>query len=123
MNAVSNPTGVAAGVTESLRVPHCTVTDGTEAYELRVNLPGVPKSGVTLELEGNALTVRGKRASALPPGWKVVRRELSPQGYQLRLRLNLPVDESRLEAHYENGVLTVRLPLSEAAKPRQITVE
>ena len=55
-------------------------------------------------------------------GMKALHRELSPLNYLLRLRLNTPVDEDKMTAKLEDGVLSITLPLKEAAKPRQITV-
>lgn len=126
MNASCPPStcaSPAAGVTETLRKPPYHVTSTAEACELRIVMPGVPKAGVHLQLEDNVLTVRGERRAALPEGWKPLHRELSPLGYQLRLRLNLPVDEARLSASLDSGILTVRLPVQEAAKPRRIEVQ
>jgi HSP20 family protein len=120
MNTTCTP--ATSGVTESLRKPLYNVTRNAEAYEVRVELPGVPKSGVKLDLEENILTVRGERSSTVPEGLKVLHRELSPVGYLLRLRLNTPVNEEQMTAKLEDGVLTLSLPIKEVAKPRQIPV-
>ena len=126
MNTTCSPRTCApatSGVTESLRKPLYNVTGNAEAYEVRVELPGVPKSGVKLDLEENILTVRGERNATVPEGMKTLHRELSPLSHLLRLRLNTPVDEEKMTAKLEDGVLAIRLPLKEAAKPRQITVQ
>ena len=126
MNATCTPSTCApatpSGVTESVRKPLYNVNGNTDAYEVRVEMPGVPKSGVKLDLEDNILTVRGERASNVREGMKALHRELSPLNYLLRLRLNTPVDEDKMTAKLEDGVLSISLPLKEAAKPRQITV-
>jgi HSP20 family protein len=125
MNTTCSPrtcTPATSGVTESLRKPLYNVNGNAEAYELRVELPGVPKSSVKLDLEENILTVRGERSTTVPEGMKVLHRELSPLSYLLRLRLNAPVSEEQMTAKLEDGVLTLRLPLKEVAKPRQIPV-
>jgi len=125
MNTTCSPrTNAAAtsGVTESLRKPLYNVNGNAEAYEVRVELPGVPKSGVKLDLEENILTIRGERSANVPEGMKALHRELSPLSYLLRLRLNTPVNEDQMTAKLEDGVLTLRLPLKEVAKPRQIPV-
>jgi len=107
---------------ESLRKPLYNVNGGPDAYEVRVEMPGVPKSGIKLDLEENLLTVRGERGATVPEGMKALHRELSPLNYLLRLRLNTPVDEEKMTAQLTDGVLTIRLPLQAVAKPRQITV-
>ena len=126
MNTTCSPRTSApatSGVTESLRKPLYNVNGNAEAYEVRVEMPGVPKSGVKLDLEDNILTVRGERNATMPEGMKTLHRELSPLSYLLRLRLNTPVDEEKMTAKLEDGVLAIRLPLKEAAKPRQITIQ
>ena len=110
------------GVTESLRKPRYNVQGSAEAYEVRIDLPGVPKSSVKIDLEENILSVRGERSATVPEGVKALHRELSPLSYLLRLRLNTRVNEEQMTAKLEDGVLTLRLPLKEVAKPRQIPV-
>lgn len=123
--STSNSTRSAptVGVTETLRKPVYHVTKNADTYEVSVELPGVPKGAVKIDLEDNVLTIRGERQSATPEGWKALHRELSPVGYQLRLRLNTPVDEDQLKASLENGVLTLTLPVKEAAKPRRVEIQ
>lgn len=125
MNATCSPRPSApasSGVTESLRKPLYNVSGSADAYEVRIEMPGVPKNGVKIDLEDNILTVRGERAVNVPEGMKALHRELSPLSYLLRLRLNTPVDEEKMNAKLEDGVLILRLPIKEAAKPRQIPV-
>ena len=98
--------------------------DGTkEAYEVRVELPGVAKDGVSVNLEENVLTIHAKRKSAAPADSKPLHRELSGLDFTLRLRLNTEVDEEKMTATLEHGVLTLRLPVKETAKPRRIEVQ
>ena len=126
MNATCSPSISApatSGVTESLRKPLYNVNGNAEAYELRVEMPGVPKNGVKLDIDDNVLTVRGERNSSVPEGMKALHRELSPLNFLLRLRLNTPVDEEAMNAKLEDGVLTIRMPLKQTAKPRQIQVQ
>lgn len=125
MNATCSPRSSApatSGVTESLRKPRYNVTGTADAYEVRVEMPGVAKGGVKIDLDDNILTLRGDRAATVPEGFKTLHRELSPLSYLLRLRLNTPVNEDQMTAKFEDGVLVLSLPIKEAAKPRQIPV-
>lgn len=98
--------------------------DGTqEAYEVRVELPGVAKDGVSIDLEENVLTLRAKRTPSALSEWKTLHRELNGLDFLLRLRLNAQVDEEKMSAALENGILTLKLPVKEAAKPRRIEVQ
>lgn len=125
MNATCSPRSCApatSGVTESLRKPRYNVKGAADAYEVRVEMPGVAKDGVKIDLDDNVLTLRGDRTASVPEGYKTLHRELSPLSYLLRLRLNTPVNEDKMTAKFEDGVLVLSLPIKEAAKPRQIPV-
>ena len=119
-SAAKNP---ACGVSESLQKPLYSVSGKADAYEVRVEMPGVPKTGVKIDFADKILTVRGDRNTSTPEGWKALHRELPTLNYQLRLRLNAPIDDEGLKATMENGVLTLLLPVRESAKPRTIAVE
>lgn len=125
MNAtcLSNTCETSVGVTESLQKPRYTVARASEAFEIEVELPGVPKSAVTIDLEEDILTIRGERQVTTPESWKPLHRELSTRAYQLRLRVNTPVEEDKLTAALEDGVLKLTLPLKAAAKARRIDVQ
>lgn len=98
-------------------------TEGTEnAYVVNVEMPGVPKDAISIDLDKDVLTIRGQRKAAVPESWKALHRELNDLGYTLRLRVAAPVDESKLTAVFADGVLKVTLPVKEAAKPRRIEV-
>jgi HSP20 family protein len=102
--------------------PQYTVKEGEDAFELGVVMPGVAKSDVHVAVEDDVLAVTGVRANSLPEGWKPLYNELSQSDYKLELRLNVDVDEDRISAKLEDGILSLRLPLSETAKPRTIEV-
>lgn len=113
----------ACGVNESLQKPVYSVSSTGDAFQVRIEMPGVPKAGVKVDFEDKMLTVRGERNKVTPESWKTLHRELPALNYQLRLRLNAPIDEERLAATMENGVLNLVLPVRETAKPRRITVQ
>lgn len=112
-----------AGVTESLQKPRFSIDRQDDAFVIRVEMPGVPKSGVTIDLENEVLSIRGERPKNASPEVKTLHRELSDLPFVLRLKLNTPVDEEKLSAAVEDGVLTVKMPVKEAAKPRRIEVQ
>ncbi|MCE9519760.1 MAG: Hsp20/alpha crystallin family protein, partial [Verrucomicrobia bacterium] len=88
----------------------------------RVELPGVKKDNVRIDLDSDVLTIHAKRSSAAPAEWKPLHRELVEDDFVLRLKLNAPVEESKLAAKLEHGVLAVELPVKETVKPRSIPV-
>jgi HSP20 family protein len=93
-----------------------------DQFFVHLDLPGVQADSIELTAENNVLTVAAERRFESEEVDQVLSRE-RPQGEftrQLILGENLDVD--RIEANYENGVLTLVIPVAEQAKPRRITV-
>ena len=124
MNSTCPPSAAApaAGVSESLQKPRYAVARKDDAFVIRVDMPGVPKAGVNIEFHDDVLSIRGERGAEAPSTWKPLHQELPAQGYQLHLRINALVDEERLTAALEDGVLTLTLPVKPATQPRRISV-
>jgi HSP20 family protein len=116
-------TDVAATVEpEEFDNPRFRVVPGTDAHELQVLMPGVTRDGVTISLDGDQLGVVGRRRQRVPAGWRPRFREHEERDYRLRVRLNIRIDEEKIHARMEDGVLYLTLPIHGEAKPRQIQV-
>lgn len=102
--------------------PRYDVQAGADAYEVTVELPGVRKDKVAIQFEKGVLTLKAERQSTAQDGWKTLHRELNTLNYGLQLKVNVPVEEAALKAKLEDGILTLTLPVKEAAKPRTIAV-
>ncbi|WP_330347064.1 Hsp20/alpha crystallin family protein [Streptomyces sp. NBC_00582] len=94
-----------------------------EHYVVAFDLPGVSPEAIDIDVERNMLTVKAERR----PLQKAddVQMELSerPLGvFSRQLVLADTLDTERIEADYEAGVLTLRIPIAERAKPRKIAV-
>ncbi len=86
------------------------------------DLPGVDPASIDLTVEKNVLTVRAERSWQAQEGDEVVVTE-RPQGvFTRQLYLGDGLDADHVEASYEAGVLTVRLPVAEQAKPRKVEI-
>jgi HSP20 family protein len=86
------------------------------------DLPGVDPSSIDLTIERNVLTVSAERSWARQEGVDVVAAE-RPQGrFSRQLFLGDSLDSTKIEANYTNGVLTVRLPVADQAKPRKVEI-
>jgi HSP20 family protein len=105
------------------RRPRYRIANTPEAHTIQVELPGVAKESVRLNLEDGVLNLSAARTLTVPESWKPLHRELSDAGYELRLQLNDRVDDTRLSAKLEDGVLTLVLPVKEAVKPRLIAIQ
>jgi HSP20 family protein len=123
MTTCTPSTCATSADTANLVKPRYTVSPSKEAYEVRVELPGVRKDSVNVNLVQDVLTIRAQRKPIADEGWKTLHRELREFGYGLRLKLNAPVNDAALSAKLEDGVLVLSLPIKEAAKPRTIAVQ
>ncbi|MDB6073894.1 MAG: heat shock protein Hsp20 [Verrucomicrobiaceae bacterium] len=124
MTSTCNPSTSATTDRESAPAvkPRYAVTGDDQAYVVRVELPGVAKDAVSIDFDNEVLSITAARKNAVPETWKPVRRELNDLGYVLRLKLNSRVDEEKLTAQLLDGVLTLTLPIREAAKARRVEV-
>ena len=87
------------------------------------DLPGITPDAIELDVERNVLTVKAERRPA--PGGDDVQMQVSerPLGvFSRQLFLGDTLDTDRIAADYEAGVLTLRIPIAEKAKPRRIEI-
>jgi HSP20 family protein len=102
-------------------MPMDAYRDG-EQFVVHFDIPGVDPSSIDLDVERNVLTVKAERAPSAPEGadYQVAER---PRGvFSRQLFLGETLDAERIDAHYDAGVLTLRVPIAEQAKPRKITI-
>jgi HSP20 family protein len=102
--------------------PRVDVMETENEVLLVADLPGVTSDGVDVRFENGELTIHGRRfASNAGKRWALA--EYEPAHYHRSFRLSEDIAADRIEAEMKNGVLTVRLPKAEAAKPRRIAVK
>lgn len=93
-----------------------------DTFKIRFDLPGIDPDSIDLTVEKNVLTVRAERGWNWGDGVEVLATE-RPQGtYSRQLFLGDNLDTGRISAEYEQGVLTVTIPVAEVAKPRKVQV-
>jgi HSP20 family protein len=92
-------------------------------YTLRFDLPGVASEDLDITVENKVLTVRAQRTFEDTVGANWMLRE-RPTGIHSRsVRLGDRLDAGEVSASYDNGVLTIVIPIKEEAKPQKISVE
>ena len=92
-------------------------------YVVHLDLPGVDPGSVDLSVEDNALTVRAHRTTRPQgEGMQVVVAERPSGEFVRQLFLGEGLDTERIQATYDQGVLTLHVPVAERAKPRKIEV-
>ena len=93
-----------------------------DEFVVEFDLPGVDPGSVDLDVERNVLTVTAQRAP-LGEDHELIAAERPRGTFSRQLILGDNLDTDRVHAHYEAGVLTVRIPVAERAKPRKIQIE
>jgi HSP20 family protein len=89
---------------------------------LQLDLPGVDPATVEVTFENGTLTIKAERRSAVAEGTRVLVSE-RPQGtFTRHFALSENLDGERTEARYDNGVLTLTVPVAEQSKPRKVEV-
>ena len=101
--------------------PVVNIFETKDGYTLEAEMPGVNKDGLEITLEGNEITILGRRA-AEPNDGEVLFRERSAADYRRVFELDPAIDTNQISAKMEQGMLTLILPKSEQVKPRKITV-
>jgi HSP20 family protein len=92
-------------------------------YVLNADLPGIDPGSVDIDVDGQLLTIRAERTVRSQEGVKWIARERSGGSFLRQLNVGQGVDTAGISASYENGVLSVVIPISEKAKPRKIEVQ
>ncbi len=104
--------------------PLINVTENQDAYRIRAELPGIKAGELDITVTGKSLSIAGERKiSEETDGARYHRRERESGSFRRMVSLPGPVDADKVEAGCANGVLTLVLPKSEEAKPRQIAVK
>lgn len=94
--------------------------DGT--FLVHLDLPGVSADSIDLSVEQNVLTVHAERR---PPVGDAAERVVDERSYGVfsrQLFLGDTLDSNRLTAEYDAGVLTLKIPIAEKAKPRKVEI-
>jgi len=92
-----------------------------DAIVLTADVPGLKPEELEVTLEGDTLTIRGELKNR-DEQRNYVLRERPTGRFERTLTINTPIDSSKVEATFADGVLTLTLPKAEAVKPKQIKV-
>lgn len=97
--------------------------DGDQVF-VEAELPGIDPSDLEIHVTGgDQLTLKGERKQHLPESTLLHRQERGFGSFARVLTLPFQVNSEKVEAGFENGVLTIKLAKHEAAKPRKIVVK
>lgn len=101
--------------------PLADVEETDDAYVVEIDLPGIKREDIDIQLSDRQLTVSGEVKEKERTG--ILRRRTRRVGeFQYSVTLPADVDATKVSAHLDDGVLTVRVPKPEQAKPRRIQI-
>jgi HSP20 family protein len=104
-------------------VPPADVLVTDDGATVHMDVPGIERDALEIELENDMLTVRGERPYPYGDNADAVRRVERGFGrFERTLRVTRDLDPNAIEASMSNGVLTLRLPKPESLKPRRIEI-
>jgi len=103
-------------------IPPANISAGENEYLVELEMPGVDQAGVEVTVEGDELTIIGRRKSEAANG-QLCYCESTQADYRRVFEIGPDVDTSKIGAEMNQGVLRLRLPKSERAKPKRIEVK
>lgn len=104
-------------------VPPVDIVEDPNGITLRADLPGVSKETLSIRVDGETLTLEGAVALGESKDLRGVYAEVRVARYRRSFALGRDLDTEKIEAAMKNGVLTLRVPKREQAKPRRIEVK
>lgn len=91
-------------------------------FVVELDLPGIDQDKLDIDVERNVLTIRAERLSRMPDAANAVATERAWGTFSRQLVLGNALDTERVDAAYADGVLRLRIPIAEQAKPRKISI-
>ncbi len=122
MNNVTTKTTTPAREEPALLPPVDVIEDAT-GITLYADMPGVPKDRLTLDIDGDQLSLGGEMVLAVPQGMEASHAEVQRSRYRRTFTLSKELDPDKVSAELAHGVLRVRIPKADHAQPRRITVQ
>ncbi len=110
-----------AGLFDRSLAPAVDLLETADGFTLYVDLPGVDKKDLELNVENNVLSLKGEKKE-VQEGKRFFRKETWAGSFRRTISLPQAADPSKVEAELKDGVLTVNIGKREELKPRQITV-
>ena len=117
---------VAASVLDAQQGPRLMPIDlfrDGDTYVLNADLPGVDPGSIDVDVDGRVLTVRAERTPRSREGVKWMASERPSGSFYRQFTLSDGIATESISANYDNGVLSVTIPVTERAKPRKVEVQ
>ena len=104
-------------------MPPVDVVEDANGITLYADLPGVPKDKLHIQVEADTLTIEGEIDLAMPEGMDATHAEVSLPRYRRVFTLSKELDNTRVGAEFNQGVLKLRIPKADHAQPRKVEIK
>lgn len=123
-DSLSRTKGPEEDIFSSSWIPVVDIYETAEDMVMKAELPGMSREDISVEVKDNLLVLRGERKfQKNVKEENYYRLERNYGKFQRAFTLPFEVDRSKIEAHYRDGVLEVKLPKAEVSKPKQIEIK
>ncbi|MCH8907830.1 MAG: Hsp20/alpha crystallin family protein [Candidatus Heimdallarchaeota archaeon] len=98
--------------------------ENDDEYIIELDLPGFDKNEISISVENNVLLVSAERETQEEEDnpYQVLHRERLAQKYERKIKFRRPIDTTKASVEYNDGVLVIKLPKTEASKPTKLTL-
>ena len=95
-----------------------------QGYQVRALLPGIQPQDIELTVQQNTISIKGQYHPSVQEGQKVtwLMQEIGSGTFERTLTFPKPLDADKVETNYENGVLSIHVPLTESSRPKRISI-
>ena len=101
-------------------LPPVDIYEDETGITLTADMPGVSKDRLGVKVNGDTLMIEGEVSVPAPAGMELLYAEILASGYRRSFTLSRELDASKIEANLKDGVLKLRIPKAEEARPRRI---
>jgi HSP20 family protein len=104
--------------------PACDLSETADAFQIRMDVPGIKPDDITVQIAGDSVQISGERKEEKEEKGKTWHRmERRSGSFSQMLRLPGAVNEDKVHAEFQDGILTITLPKTEATKVRTVKVK
>ncbi|MEJ2628871.1 MAG: Hsp20/alpha crystallin family protein [bacterium] len=104
-------------------IPPTDIIDKEDRITVLADMPGVEQTSIDITLENNVLTIQGCVKEENPENYTLVHSEYQVGDYYRSFTLSDTIDQDKIKANYENGILRLELPKAEKARSRKIEIQ
>ena len=111
---------------DNTKAPAIDVSENESTFIVKAEIPGVPRENLSVTINDGVLTIsaeRHKEKKDEEKSGRLIRQERYYGKFVRSLRLGVDIDEAKVEAHYEHGVLNLVLPKTAQVKPRKVDIK